>query len=446
MSRRRSVMRYRVLASLAVVAVAGCSASDSPKSDAAGLGGTSGTSTSGGAGPTAGGSDSASGGGAATGAQPASGGSSVGTGGKTSSGGTSPPSGGASGGAEPASGGTEPSTGGAPDTGGSGPSTGGVQETGGRSGSGGRSNFGGRSSAAGTGTGGATATGGTSSTGGVPPTGGRSSTGGAAPSGGATSTGGSSGDDSSIPTQIPTPSNGSGEIRSSTTVLKNAQNGGQDVWDFNNQKIGVNNSSDCDNGEDQVTVFEVEDGVTVKNLIVAGGLHAGNGIVCKGNCTLDHVYWEDVCEDAATNSKDGATMTIDHSIALHASDKVFQHNAKGGSKTVVKNSYVSDFGKLWRSCGDCTSNGGPRHLILDNVRVEGVNVAVAGANQNYGDTATITNLYVKGGYNAGSDRPRICTEYMAVTDHNGESTSLNGGASQWNTATCKVSQSDVKSW
>jgi pectate lyase len=37
----------------------------------------------------------------------------------------------------------------------------------------------------------------------------------------------------------------------------------------------------------------------------------------------------DVCEDAATNSKDGATMTLNHVIALHASDKVFQHNAKG---------------------------------------------------------------------------------------------------------------------
>jgi hypothetical protein len=321
-----------------------------------------------------------------------------------------------------------------------------VQNTGGRSGFGGRSSAGGVPATGGVEqTGGVPATGGRSSTGGAAPTGGRSSTGGAPATGGAQDTGGT-GNDTSIPTQIPTPSNGSGEIRNSTTVLKNAQNGGQNVYDFENQKIGVNNSSDCDNGEDQVTVFEVEDGVTVKNLIVAGGLHAGNGIVCKGSCTLDHVYWEDVCEDAATNSKDGATMTIDHCIALHASDKVFQHNAKGGSKTVVKNSYVSDFGKLWRSCGDCTANGGPRNLILDNVRVEGVNVAVAGANQNYGDSVTMTNLYVKGGYNAGSDKPKICTEYIAVTDHNGESTKVNGGASQWNTATCKVSQSDVKGW
>ncbi|WP_437603257.1 pectate lyase [Sorangium sp. So ce590] len=262
-------------------------------------------------------------------------------------------------------------------------------------------------------------------------------------------TGGAGGEEplgDEIPTEIPTPTNGAGEIRTSTTVLKNAAHGGQDVYDFNNQKIGVNNTADCDDGEGQKTVFEVEDGVTVKNLIIAGGLPGGNGIVCKGDCTLDHVYWEDVCEDAATNSADGATMRINSSIALHSADKIFQHNAKGGSTTIVTNSYIADFGKLWRSCGDCTANGGPRHLVIDNVRVDRVRTTVAGANQNYRDTVTITNLYVKGGYDEGDDKPKICQEYRAVTDHMGESEKLHGGASQWNTATCRVSKSDIKSW
>ncbi|WP_437759942.1 pectate lyase [Sorangium sp. So ce1389] len=262
-------------------------------------------------------------------------------------------------------------------------------------------------------------------------------------------TGGTGGEEplgTEIPTSIPTPTNGDGEIRNETTVLRNAANGGQDVYDFNNQKIGVNNTEDCDDGEGQKTVFEVEDGVTVKNLIIAGGLPGGNGIVCKGDCTLDHVYWEDVCEDAATNSVDGATMRINSSIALHSADKIFQHNAKGGSTTIVTNSYIADFGKLWRSCGDCTANGGPRNLIIDNVRVDGVKTTIAGANQNYGDTVTITNLYVKGGYDEEDDKPKICQEYRAVTDHMGESQKLHGGASQWNTDTCRVSKSDIKSW
>jgi hypothetical protein len=264
---------------------------------------------------------------------------------------------------------------------------------------------------------------------------------------GAAGTGGASDpNDKTIPMTIPAPTNGQGEIRNSTTVLKNAQNGGKDVWDFGNQRIGVNNTSDCEDGEGQLTVFEVEDGITVRNLIIPAGLPAGNGIVCKGNCTLEYVYWEDVCEDAATNSKDGATMRLNHVIALKATDKVFQHNAKGGSRTIIENSFVSGFGKLWRSCGDCTDNGGPRHLTIDNVRVDGVTTAVAGANQNYGDTVTIRNLFVKGGYDAADDKPKICTEYLGVTDHNGESTKLGDGKSQWNTATCKVNQSDVKSY
>ena len=270
--------------------------------------------------------------------------------------------------------------------------------------------------------------------------------GGSSAVGGASGTGGAGPNDTTIAMTIPTPSNGQGEIRSATTVLKNAANGGKNVWDFANQKIGVKNTVDCEGGEGQVTVFEVEDGVTVRNLIIAGGIAGGNGIVCKGSCTLEYVYWEDVCEDAATNSKDGATMTLDHVIALKATDKVFQHNAKGGSKTILKNSYISDFGKLWRSCGDCSSNGGPRHLIIDNVRVDGIKTAIAGANQNYGDTVTITNLYVKGGYNASTDKPKICTEYIGVTDHNGESTSVDGGKSRWNTSVCKVSQANVKSY
>lgn len=326
----------------------------------------------------------------------------------------------------------------------------------GGSGSAGAGQTGGAANQAGnasSGGGGASNTAGMSSVGGMSGSGGAPSQGGmggspqaGAASGGMASGGGSNPDDKTIAMTIPAATNGQGEIRSGTTVLKNGANGGKDVWDFNNQRIGVDNTEDCEDGEGQVTVFEVEDGVTVRNLIIAGGLHGGNGIVCKGNCTLEYVYWEDVCEDAATNSKDGATMRLNHVIALKATDKVFQHNAKGGSKTILQNSYVSTFGKLWRSCGDCTANGGPRHLELDNVRVDGISTAVAGANQNFGDTVTIKNLFVKGGYDAGKDKPKICTEYIGVTDHDGESTKVDSGKSQWNTATCKVSQTDVKSF
>jgi hypothetical protein len=346
------------------------------------------------------------------GATTAGSGPSAGAGGSVNAGGGTKSSGGAAG--------TDPGTSGSP--------AGGAVTTAGASGVGGASGAGGNQPQAG-----ATA-------------GGSSGQAGGAGAGTAGTGGAPDPNDKTIPMTIPTPTNGQGEIRSGTTLLKNAQNGGKNVWDFGNQRIGVNNTADCEDGEGQLTVFEVEDGITVRNLIIPAGLPAGNGIVCKGNCTLEYVYWEDVCEDAATNSKDGATMRLNHVIALKATDKVFQHNAKGGSRTIIENSFVSGFGKLWRSCGDCTDNGGPRHLTIDNVRVDGVTTAVAGANQNYGDTVTIKNLFVKGGYDSEDDKPKICTEYLGVTDHNGESTKLGDGKSQWNTTTCKVTQSDVKSY
>jgi hypothetical protein len=239
-----------------------------------------------------------------------------------------------------------------------------------------------------------------------------------------------------IPTTIP-------KAAGTTTLSATMKISG--TKDFGNWRYGVKNSKGCD-GEGQPAVFELADGAVLRNVIIAGGTPGSNGVVCKGSCTLENVYWEDVCEDAATNSKDGATMKITGAVAKSASDKMFQHNAKGGSKTIITNSYLYDFGKVWRSCGDCTNNGGPRHLVMDNVKLEKVGSAVAGANENYGDTVTMTNILLKGGYNASSDKPKICTVWKGVTDHNGESTKLYSGKSQWNTKTCKVSQSNVKAY
>lgn len=239
-----------------------------------------------------------------------------------------------------------------------------------------------------------------------------------------------------IPTSIP-------KAAGTTTLSATMKISG--TKDFKNWRYGVKNPKGCD-GEGQPAVFELADGAVLRNVIIAGGTPGSNGVVCKGNCTLENVYWEDVCEDAATNSKDGATMRISGAIAKSASDKVFQHNAKGGSKTIISNSYLSDFGKVWRSCGDCTNNGGPRHLVLDNVKLEKVGSAVSGANENYGDTVTMTNIFVKGGYNSSKDKPKICTVFKGVQKGNGESPKLYSGKSQWNSKTCKVSQSNIKSW
>ena len=76
-------------------------------------------------------------------------------------------------------------------------------------------------------------------------------------------------------------------------------------------------------------------------------------------------------------------MTIDSGGAKAASDKVFQHNGPGTMN--IKNFQVQDFGKLYRSCGNCSSQY-TRHVEFDNVRSPSSG-PLAGINTNYNDTA-----------------------------------------------------------
>lgn len=177
-------------------------------------------------------------------------------------------------------------------------------------------------------------------------------------------------------------------------------------------------------------------------LSASGG---SDGIHCTGgNCTLADVVWNDICEDAATNRSEGGTMTIVGGSAYNSTsgyggspDKIFQHNSKN-STTIVSGGFraLGTNGKLWRSCGNCTNNGGPRNLLVYDVKIDGNIDSIAGANRNYGDRVTIRDLKIKN-YKAGS--PKVCEEYQGV--QKGSSSSKYG--EYWNTATCDVSRSDV---
>lgn len=136
-------------------------------------------------------------------------------------------------------------------------------------------------------------------------------------------------------------------------------------------------------GEDD-TIFILEDGASISNVII--GPNQAEGIHCRGSCTITNVWWQDVCEDAATLKGDG-DMTISGGGAFAASDKIIQVNGIG--TVSISNFYAEDFGKVVRSCGNCDGNAGPRHIILDNVvAVDGG--ALCGINTNYGDTCDIT--------------------------------------------------------
>jgi pectate lyase len=100
-------------------------------------------------------------------------------------------------------------------------------------------------------------------------------------------------------------------------------------------------------------VFLLRAGATLKNAII--GKNQMEGVHCDGHCTLEFVWFEDVCEDAISikNDKAGAHSWIIGGGAYHASDKVVQHNGCGTVNII--NYYVEDYGKLYRSCGNVSS-------------------------------------------------------------------------------------------
>lgn len=132
--------------------------------------------------------------------------------------------------------------------------------------------------------------------------------------------------------------------------------------------------------DEAAAMFIAEDGAVIKNVILSKA--QAEGIHCRGACTLENVWWEDVCEDAATFKQPaGKTSYVIGGGAKGASDKIFQFNGRG--TVSIKNFYAEDYGKLIRSCGDCTANGGPRNIIIDGVTAKDGGV-LCGINTNYG--------------------------------------------------------------
>ncbi|WP_405805631.1 pectate lyase [Streptomyces sp. NBC_01187] len=145
-------------------------------------------------------------------------------------------------------------------------------------------------------------------------------------------------------------------------------------------------------GEGQDPILKLADGTTLKNVII--GSPAADGIHCEGSCTLENVWWEDVGEDAATfRGGDNATYNINGGGARGADDKVLQFN--GGGTLKVNDFAVKDFGKLVRSCGNC-SDQTDRHVELNNVEVTAPGKSLVGVNENYGDTAKLSRIRILG--------------------------------------------------
>lgn len=202
---------------------------------------------------------------------------------------------------------------------------------------------------------------------------------------------------------------------------------------------GITVGTSCAGGsESQQPIFTLNN-ATIRNVhLKAGG--AADGIHCvAGNCRLENVVWDDVCEDAATLMDAGVTMTVSGGSANAADDKVFQHNSKNSTIIIENFSTTGRIGKLYRSCGDCTNNGGPRFVNINNVTMNGSTGTIVGVNRNYGDKATIRNVRIKG-WTYPDSGGEICMEYNGVQKGSGDSSEL---GLFWNTASCDVSPGDI---
>ncbi|KAH7174535.1 pectate lyase-domain-containing protein [Fusarium flagelliforme] len=158
-------------------------------------------------------------------------------------------------------------------------------------------------------------------------------------------------------------------------------------------------------GGDSDAVFILEKGATLSNVRI--GPNQIEGVHCNGGCTLNNVVWDAVCEDAFSIKKqeDGETTTINGGGAKGAEDKVIQHN--GGGTVIIKDFEVSDFGKLYRSCGNCKSMPA-RHVEISGGSATSGKMLV-GINPNMGDTAKISGIKI-------TDVPKECITFEGVTD------------------------------
>ncbi|EGZ21969.1 pectate lyase [Phytophthora sojae] len=189
----------------------------------------------------------------------------------------------------------------------------------------------------------------------------------------------------------------------------------------------------CSGGEGQKdsAVFLVEAGGTVKNAII--GKNQKEGVHCDDHdCTIENVWWNDVCEDALSIKGGSASSvtTITNCGARYAEDKVVQHNGYGTVK--INGFFAQEFGKLFRSCGTCGNI--PRTVAVENVYAIDPLVSVVTVNKNYGDKATLRNIYVK--TTDGNDNVKVC-EWSQ-----GSKTPSNLGDGPLGTL-CQYSESDV---
>lgn len=202
-------------------------------------------------------------------------------------------------------------------------------------------------------------------------------------------------------------------------------------------------------------MFVLEDGATLSNVII--GPNQAEGVHCQGTWYTRHTTHGKLPNqanlDTALSTTCGGQMSarmlckfLGHPIpgppqphssdtstpstlkqgsgtsyvngggAFKASDKIIQFNGFG--TVSVQSFYASDYGKVVRSCGNCSGNGGARHIIINGAVAHDGGV-LCGINTNYGDTCGITNSC--------QDDGKSCARYTGNNDGD-EPTEIGEGA------------------
>jgi pectate lyase C len=134
--------------------------------------------------------------------------------------------------------------------------------------------------------------------------------------------------------------------------------------------------------ESQSPIFRVENGATVRNVIL--GNNGADGIHTYNGATLDNITWTNVGEDAMT-VKSAGTTNVRNIEGYDAADKFFQMNAAGTLN--VSNAIIHRAGKALRQ------NGGTSFrvdAVFDRCDINTMNEGVFRTDSNT-STARLTN-------------------------------------------------------
>ncbi|KAG2795298.1 hypothetical protein PC112_g22696 [Phytophthora cactorum] len=196
------------------------------------------------------------------------------------------------------------------------------------------------------------------------------------------------------------------------------------------ERSDVSCEGQTESGAD-TAVFKMEPGATLKNAII--GKNQMEGVHCdKHDCVIENVWWDDVCEDALS-IKGGTASSVSKIIgggARYADDKVIQHNGYGTVE--IDGFYGEDISKLYRSCGTCGDR--PKKVSVSNSYIVNPGNAIVTVNKNWGDEATLKNVWVK----SSKASVKICQ--WSQGNANGEPKMLGNGPSP---PLCQYSESDV---